>query len=182
MSQGTKEGRDSMKQSGVGRMLKGLSVIFAILCFIGGIVAGNSVGSLENLIQYGDYGRSSFNWSSALGLWLMGAVFCALIYAIGEIVDQLASIRQTVEGLSVDLKARSAAQLPLPKPVTPAIAPPVVQPAPAAVPEAAAAPAELLKASVGPEWVYCPSCGTKASKDFVRYHKTCPECRTPYEL
>lgn len=161
-----------MNRSGVGGVLKGLSVIFAIVCFIGGIVAGNSVGSLAN--QYGDYGQGSFNWSSALSLWLLGAVFCALIYAIGEIVDQLVAIRQTVEGLSLDLKARGA---------SPA-APAAPKPAPAEKPAAAPAveSAAPRKPSDDPGWVYCPSCGEKASRDFARIRKSCPDCGAPYEL
>ena len=60
----------------VGKVCKGTSIILFILDFIGSIVLGNELG------------RYDFNWGVFFYGIVVGFIFCLLIYAIGEIIDQ----------------------------------------------------------------------------------------------
>ena len=70
---------------GIGKVCKGTSIVLFILDFIGSIVLGNTF-SIP-----GDYSFSdpSFNWTIFLCGVITGFIFCLLIYALGEIIDQL---------------------------------------------------------------------------------------------
>lgn len=61
----------------VGTVCKGTSIILFILDFIGSIVLGNELGGYD------------FNWIVFLYGVIAGFIFCLLIYALGEIIDQL---------------------------------------------------------------------------------------------
>ena len=61
----------------VGKLCKSTSIILFILDFIGSIVLGNELG--------GYY----FDWAIFLYSVIGGFIFCLLIYALGEIIDQL---------------------------------------------------------------------------------------------
>ena len=61
----------------VGALCKGTSIVLFILDFIGSIVLGNELGGYD------------FNWTIFLYGIIVGFVFCLLIYALGEIIDQL---------------------------------------------------------------------------------------------
>lgn len=61
----------------VGTVCKGTSVLLFVLDFIGSIVLGNTFGDLD------------FNWSVFLYGIIVGFIFCLLIYALGEIINQL---------------------------------------------------------------------------------------------
>ena len=61
----------------VGKVCKGTSIVLFILDFIGSIVLGNELGGYD------------FNWIVFLYGVIAGFIFCLLIYALGEIIDQL---------------------------------------------------------------------------------------------
>ena len=61
----------------VGKVCKGTSIVLFILDFIGSIVLGNELGGYD------------FNWVVFLYGVIAGFIFCLLIYALGEIIDQL---------------------------------------------------------------------------------------------
>ena len=69
----------------VGKVCKGTSIVLFILDFIGSIVLGNTFAIP------GDYSFSdpSFNWTIFLYSVIAGFIFCLLIYALAEIIDQL---------------------------------------------------------------------------------------------
>lgn len=70
---------------GVGKVCKGTSIVLFGLDFIGAIALGNTFAIP------GDYSFSdpSFNWTVFLYGVIAGFIFCLLIYALGEIIDQL---------------------------------------------------------------------------------------------
>ena len=61
----------------VGKVCKGTSIVLFILDFIGSIVLGNELGGYD------------FNWVVFLYGVIAGFIFCLLIYALGEVIDQL---------------------------------------------------------------------------------------------
>lgn len=63
----------------VGKVCKGTSIVLFILDFIGSISLGNTFA----------FSRHSFNWNVFLYGVIAGFIFCLLIYALGEIIDQL---------------------------------------------------------------------------------------------
>ncbi len=69
----------------IGRICKRTAIVLFILDFIGSIVLGNTFGTP------GEYSFQdpSFNWAIFLYSIIIGFVFCLLIYALGEIIDQL---------------------------------------------------------------------------------------------
>ena len=168
------------ERSGIGSILKTLAVIIGILCFIGGIVLGNAFGVSESFSGR----QSGFNWSIALTSWLMSAILCSLVYAIGEIVDQLTLIRQTLERLSPGkpLTTNSSSFSP-----EHASAPRVIQATEPAKPQPVVSAQQAGKESVvlsdvDSKWVYCGACGQRATREFAKIRRNCPNCNTPYEL
>jgi ribosomal protein S27AE len=172
MALSTEEGRIFMNEhSRISEILKVLAVIIGILCFIGGIVLGNSFGRL-------------FNWSVALSSWLASAILCSIIYAIGEIVAQLAAIRQTLESLYPQ-KPKPALSGPLfYEPVSAHGVAQDVEPAKPqpVVPVQQAGNDSVVLSDAEDKWVQCGECGKRASLDFARVRKQCPKCGKPYAL
>lgn len=64
--------------NGVAKTCKITAVILLILAFIGAIIIGK---------VYGSYG--GFDFSITLILWLSSFISCLLLYAVGEIIDQI---------------------------------------------------------------------------------------------
>jgi ribosomal protein L37E len=189
MALGTEEGGVFVNtKSGVGSILKTISIIFGILGFIGGILLGVSAGSAEAVARNILYSESSgsFSFPTALIVWLVSGTFSALIYAIGEIVDQLTSIRSTLELVSSSLaqeastKAPSATSVPSPAPLK-AAADFVAQAQPAASAQAEGS-ASVPSSQSDSKWTYCKKCGDQATTYYARIRKECPTCGTPYEL
>ena len=161
------------QSSGIGSVLKGLAIIIAILGFIAGIMMGYSGG----LSSSGD-----FSWPIALSSWLVSAVLCALIYAIGEITNQLSAIRQSVESLTVNQKASTQSMILQDKPliqdtqsfVKPQQEPPLIP---------VSKPNEPINQNQSDEkWVTCISCGKTATSQYAKIRKVCPKCGAPYGL
>ena len=69
----------------VGKVCKGTSIVLFILDFIGSIVLGNTF-AIPDEYSFSD---PSFNWTIFLYGVIAGFIFCLLIYALGEIIDQL---------------------------------------------------------------------------------------------
>ena len=162
------------QSSGIGGVLKGLAIIIAILGFIAGIMMGYFV---EVVSSSGD-----FSWPIALSSWLVSAVLCALIYAIGEITNQLSAIRQSVESIAVGQKAfipSTTAQVkredkeshPFVKPLQD---PPLIP---------VSKPNEPINQSQSDEkWVTCLSCGQTATSQYAKIRKVCPKCGVSYDI
>jgi hypothetical protein len=180
----TKEGGVYVNtKSGVGTILKTISIIFGILGFIGGILLGVSAGSAESIARSLLYSESSFDFSftTALTAWLAIGTFSALIYAVGEIVDQLTSMRKTLERVSGDLAQAASSRVT----VTPVSAPVPAQAAAQVRPADTAQPAENAptpSSSPDGKWVRCGNCGNEATRDYARIRRNCPMCNTPYNL
>ena len=69
----------------VGKVCKGTSIVLFILDFIGSIVLGNTF-AIPGRYSFSD---PSFNWTIFFYGVIAGFIFCLLIYALGEIIDQL---------------------------------------------------------------------------------------------
>ncbi|MCI5892459.1 MAG: hypothetical protein MRZ66_03540 [Clostridiales bacterium] len=68
-----------------GRVCKDISVVLFILDFIGSIILGNTF-AIQGKHSFSD---PSFNWAIFLYGVIAGFIFCLLIYALGEIIEQL---------------------------------------------------------------------------------------------
>ena len=66
----------------VGKVCKGTSIVLFIFDFIGSVILGNKFAVRE-------YYSRSFNWTVFFYGVIIGFIFCLLIYALGEIIDQL---------------------------------------------------------------------------------------------
>lgn len=69
----------------IGKVCKVTSIVLLVLDFIGSIVLGNTF-ALPGKYSFSD---PSFNWAIFLCGVIAGFIFCLLIYALGEIIDQL---------------------------------------------------------------------------------------------
>lgn len=171
------------QSSGIGGILKTLAMIIGVLCLIGGIILGNAFG----YTLFSD-GRSSFNWSIALSSWLMSAILCSIIYAIGEIVDQLSAIRQMLESLAPGKALPSFSGTLFSEPASALQVTQAVEPVKPVAPLQPVAPVQQTEkeqansSNVSGKWVCCEACGEKATMYYARIRKHCPNCGTPYAL
>lgn len=168
-------------QSGIGGILKALAIIIAILGLIGGFTLGSYSGGVSEYLRSGGRSAGGFSFPIALSAWLVCAVFCALVYAAGEIVEHLAAIRQALEGAGQGKAAFLNGFSARPEPAVPARpdARAAAQPAVPASPEKRE-PAE--PSDPGSEWVYCWNCREKAARPYAKARKTCPKCGAPYAV
>ena len=85
----------------VGKICKATSIVLFILNFIGSIVLGNTFAIPKDY----SFGDPSFNLTIFLYSVIMGFIFCLLLYALGEIIDQLEYLNSNSKKIFDSLKA-----------------------------------------------------------------------------
>jgi hypothetical protein len=87
----------------IASLIRKVSLVFLIVTFIFGIVVGNVLSITSPFNNY----EKSFNWTSAIIIWMIGILFSGICYAVGAILDLSSRTFSALENISYDLKVIS---------------------------------------------------------------------------